>query len=357
MRLRLRHAMVNARPTGCYTAIVTPMMGDGTIDKEGLGRLVDFQKTSGVDGIVAVGTTGESPTLGPGERLAVVQRCREWLGDSVDVIAGTGTNSTEEAIRATRAVSDSGVERVLVVDPYYNAPSSLEVRREYYEPIARAFPDIGIIPYVIPSRTGTRLEPPDLALLVEECPNVVGVKDATGSVDYAREVRGLLGPEFSILSGDDGHAAGLIRDAAVHAQGLISVVSNVFPRTLAAYVRELRAGDPLPEALARRVQALTPLLSLVTVETRERTAKGDVRVRVRNPVPVKAIMNVLGIPAGRCRPPLGRLTSSALELVLGALRTAHVECPELFTEVETAFDVTVTARLRDPRSWEGLSYD
>jgi len=349
--------MVSSRPTGCYTAIVTPMVGDGAIDKEGLRRLVDFQETSGIDGIVAVGTTGENPTLSPGERLAVVQRCREWLEDAVDVVAGTGTNSTEEAIRATGAASDSGVERVLVVDPYYNAPSSPEIRREYYDPIARAFPNIGIIPYVVPSRTGTRLEPPDLARLAEECPNVVGVKDATGSVDYGREVRGLLGPEFSILSGDDGRAAGLIRDPAVHAQGLISVVSNVFPRTLAAYVRELRAGDTLPDALARRVRALTPLLSLVTVETQERTPKGEVRVRARNPVPVKAIMNILGIPAGRCRPPLGRLTPSALDVVLGALRRAHEECPELFAEVESAFDVTVSERLRDPRSWEGLSYD
>lgn len=349
--------MVPARPTGCYTAIVTPMVGDATIDKEGLQRVVDFQQTSGVDGIVAVGTTGESPTLTPGERLAVVQRCREWLGDAVDVIAGTGTNSTEEAIRATRAVSDSGVERVLIVDPYYNAPSSLEIRREYYVPIARAFPDLGIIPYVIPSRTGTRLEPPDLALLAEECPNVVGLKDATGAMEYGREVRGLLGPEFAILSGDDGRTAGLIQDPFVRAQGLISVISNVFPRTLAAYVRELRAGDHFPESLARRVRALSPLLSLVTVETRERSAKGEVRVRARNPVPVKAIMNILGIPAGRCRPPLGRLTPSALDTVLGALRRADEECPELFAEVETAFDVTVSERLHDPRSWEGLSYD
>lgn len=341
---------------GCITALVTPMTARGDIDKEGLRRLVEYQEEEGIDGIVAVGTTGESPTLASAERFAIVRRCREWAGAAVPVIAGTGSSSTEEALRATREAADAGVTHALLVDPYYNAPSSLEIRREYYEPVTREFPGIQFVPYVIPARTGTRLEASDLALLREASPNVVGVKDATGSDEYGREVRRLLGDGFSIFSGDDGRTAHLITDPAVRAQGVISVLSNVFPRTLVAWTRALRTGESMPEPLERRVRALTPLLSLVTVETQEEGPFGLVRVRARNPVPVKAIMNLLAMPAGRCRPPLGRLTPVGFARVLDALRHANGECPELFDGVEDAFDVSVADRLLDSRSWEGLAY-
>jgi 4-hydroxy-tetrahydrodipicolinate synthase len=342
--------------SGCLTAIVTPMTAHEEIDKDGLRQLIDFQNLAGIDGLVAAGTTGESPTLAAAERLVIIRRCRDWSRDANALVAGTGSNSTGEALQATREAGKAGATHALLVDPYYNAPSSLEMRREYYEPIANASPQLGIIPYVIPSRTGTRLEPPDLALLRDACPNVVAVKEATGSDEYAREVRRLLGDDFAILSGDDARTTGLIADPRVRAQGVVSVLSNVFPRALAASVRALRRGERVPDPLDRQVRALTPLLSLVTVETREETAKGPVRVRSRNPVPVKAIMNLLGMPAGPCRPPLGRLTPAAFVVVLEALRQAHRECPELFRDIESAFDVSVADRLRDERSWEGLAY-
>jgi 4-hydroxy-tetrahydrodipicolinate synthase len=341
---------------GCFTAIITPMTERAEIDKEGLHRLIAFQGIAGVDGLVAVGTTGESPTLASSERLTMVRRCREWSRDAITVVAGTGSNSTEEAIQATQDAGEAGASHALLVDPYYNAPSSLEIRREYYQPIGDASPDLGIIPYVIPSRTGTRLEPPDLALLRDTCPNVVAVKEATGSDEYAREVRRLLGDRFGILSGDDARTTSLIMDPKIRAQGVISVLSNVFPRTLVASVRSLRTGERLPDAPGRQVRALAPLLSLVTVETQVETTRGIVRVRARNPVPVKAIMNILGMPAGPCRRPLGRLTPAALFLVVDALRRAHSDCPDLFDEIESAFDVSVETRLRDEQSWEGLSY-
>jgi 4-hydroxy-tetrahydrodipicolinate synthase len=332
------------------------MTEQAEIDKEGLHRLIAFQGLAGVDGLVAVGTTGESPTLAPLERLAMVRRCREWSRDAITVVAGTGSNSTEDAIQATQLAGEAGASHALLVDPYYNAPSSLEIRKEYYQPVADASPDLGIVPYVIPSRTGTRLEPPDLALLHDTCPNVVAVKEATGSDEYAHEVRDLLGDDFGILSGDDARTTSLIIDPKTRAQGVVSVLSNVFPRTLAASVRSLRAGERLPDSLARRVRALAPLLSLVTVETQVETTRGLVRVRARNPVPVKTIMNILGMPAGPCRRPLGRLTPAALSHVLDALRRAHGESPALFDEIESAFHVSVAARLRDERSWEGLAY-
>ncbi len=333
------------------------MTHDGKVDMEGLSRLVDYQQAAGVDGIVVVGTTGESATLSQAERLVVLQRCREWVSNDRTVIAGTGSNSTEEALKFTQAAWEAGATHALLVDPYYNAPSSLEMRREYYVPIARALPEMGIMPYVIPGRTGTRLEPADLALLREDCRNVVGVKDATGSEEYSREVRSLAGKDFSILSGDDARTRSLIEDPAIRSQGVISVMSNVLPGALSTYVSNLRLGHSLPAALEQQAQVLEPLLSLVTVETEEPVSKGIVRVKARNPVPVKTIMNILGIPAGPCRPPLGRLTHTALSSVLFALRSAHQLCPGLFSEVEAAFDISVEDRLQNARHWEGLAYD
>ncbi len=333
------------------------MTPDGRIDDEGLRRLIDYQQAAGVDGIVAVGTTGESSTLSPAERLVVLQCCLDRVKNDLIVIAGTGSNSTEEALRSTRAAWDAGVMHALLVDPYYNAPSSLEIRREYYGPIARALPEMGILPYVIPGRTGTRLEPPDLALLREACPNVVGVKDATGSEEYSREVRSLAGVDFAILSGDDARTRSLIEDPAIRSQGVISVMSNVLPGALSTYVKELRLSQSQPSVLGHQARGLEPLLSLVTVEAAERVSKGIVRVKARNPVPVKTIMNILGMPAGPCRPPLGRLTRIALNSILNALRSAHEQCPGLFDQVEEVFDVSVEDRLHNERHWEGLAYD
>ncbi|HUI38858.1 MAG TPA: dihydrodipicolinate synthase family protein, partial [Thermoplasmata archaeon] len=189
------------------------------------------------------------------------------------------------------------------------------------------------------------------------CPNVVGVKEATGSDAYGREVRRLVRSEFSILSGDDARTSDLMRDPEVRAEGVISVLSNVFPGTLATWVEALRSGDGTSDGVASRVRALTPLLSLVTIETSEETPGGVVRVRARNPVPVKSMMRILGLPAGRCRPPLGRLTPGACTVVVDALRKANADCPELFDEIEAAFGVSVADRLADPPSWQGVAYD
>ncbi len=215
---------------------------------------------------------------------------------------------------------------------------------------------MGIVPYVIPGRTGTRLEPADVALLRASCGNVVAVKDAVGSDAYSRELRRMAGPDLAIMSGDDARTATLIQDSSIAAQGAISVLSNLFPRTMHRHVEALRAASSIPEPLARRVQALEPLLSLVTVETVRETAPGPVRTKARNPVPIKAMMALLGMPAGPCRRPLGRLTPEALDILLGSLRAAYVACPELFDEIEAGFDVSVDERLEAPRSGDGLAY-
>ena len=140
---------------------------------------MDFQIEQGVKGILAVGTTGESPTLDWSEHNRVIEKTHEYANPKGLTIAGTGSNSTQEAIEGTEHAQRTGVNCVLLVDPYYNGPSSLEIRREYIEPIAKQFPEVQIIPYIIPGRTGTQLYPQDLAILHQQYPNVSCVKEAT----------------------------------------------------------------------------------------------------------------------------------------------------------------------------------
>jgi 4-hydroxy-tetrahydrodipicolinate synthase len=143
--------------SGCYTALITPMNRNRQVDYEGLQQLVDFQIKNGVKGILAVGTTGESPTLDWNEHSKVIEKVHEYSSNRSLTIAGTGSNSTQEAIEGTEHAQDIGVNCVLLVDPYYNGPSSMEIRREYVEPIASQFPEVQVIPYIIPGRTGTQL--------------------------------------------------------------------------------------------------------------------------------------------------------------------------------------------------------
>ena len=152
--------------SGCYTAITTPYK-DGRVDYQNLEKLVDFQIQSGITGIVAVGTTGESPVLNWDEHNKVTEVIAERSKGKCICIAGTGSNNTKESMAGTRHAAQAGAHAVLLVDPYYNGPSSLEIRREYVAPIAAAFPDLDIIPYVIPGRTGAQLLPEDLALLYQ----------------------------------------------------------------------------------------------------------------------------------------------------------------------------------------------
>src|SRR4030043_77670 len=189
--------------SGCYTALITPMNRNHQVDYEGLQQIVDFQIKNGVKGILAVGTTGESPTLDWNEHSKVIEKVHEYSNNRCLTIAGTGSNSTQEAIDGTAHAQNAGINCVLLVDPYYNGPSSLEIRREYIEPVARQFPEVQVIPYVIPGRTGTQLLPQDLAILHEQYQNVRTVKEDTGDLDNMKLTRKLCGNDFDILSGDD----------------------------------------------------------------------------------------------------------------------------------------------------------
>jgi 4-hydroxy-tetrahydrodipicolinate synthase len=340
---------------GCYTAVVTPFDSKKKVNWEQLKILAEFQRSQGVRGVVPAGTTGESPTLSWTEHYRVIESYFEATGSSVETIAGTGSNSTEESLEATRHVYDDGIRVALLVDPYYNGPSSLEIRKEYYEPIVSKFPEVEMIPYVIPGRTGTQLLPEDLAILAREYPNLRAVKEATGSVENARLTRKLCGPDFSIMSGDDDRTLAFMHDDAIVCSGAISVVSNIAPRAIEDLTEAALAGN-LEEA-DRLGAALKPLFAMVTVKSDENTAFGPVPVKARNPLPVKTMMNVLGMDVGPCRGPLGRVTEQALNNILEGLRKVWARNPEILEPIEKAFDVSIDKRLRVARSWEGLAYE
>ena len=339
---------------GCYTALITPFAG-GAVDDAGLRRLVSFQIENGITGILAVGTTGESPTLTWKEHNRVIEMVAGMSRGHCLCIAGTGSNNTAETLEGTRHAAAAGVDAVLLVDPYYNGPSSLEIRREYVAPVAQAFPDIEVVPYIIPGRTGAQLLPEDLALLSRQYPNVNTAKEATGNLDNMRRTRECCGADFTILSGDDGMTFEMMTDAAIGAAGVISVVSNVVPRAVIDMVSRLNDGDRRGAAALR--DALAPLFDLVTVKTTETTPFGPVTCRARNPLALKALMTILGMPSGGCRRPLGRMTAQGLEAVLAAARQVQAQNPELFAPVAEFFNLDIAARLADSNIWLGLAYE
>ncbi|MEM3553043.1 MAG: 4-hydroxy-tetrahydrodipicolinate synthase, partial [Candidatus Bathyarchaeia archaeon] len=328
---------------GCYTALITPMKKNLEVDYEGLKQLIEFQIDEGVNGVLAVGTTGESPTLTWNEHIEVIKKSLEEVGGRCEFIAGTGSNSSKEAIEATKESYDFGVKSILLVDPYYNGPSSLEIRREYLEPIAAKFPEVNIIPYIIPGRTGTKLLPQDLAILHKKFKNVNAVKEATGDLENARVTRALCGENFSILSGDDDKTFVLMTDPEIKANGVISVTSNIAPSAVQEMVKSLNSGDlNKAEAIAK---GLKPLFEAVTVVTQEETEYGQVSCKARNPLPYKTLMNILGMPSGPCRPPLGKMTKKAIVSLVNKAREVYEENPEFLASIEEFFDVDLSERL------------
>jgi len=338
---------------GCFTAIITPFKNDA-VDYEDLRKLSDFQIKNGITGILAVGTTGESPVLTWDEHNRVIETVAETTKDKCLCIAGAGSNNTKESLEGTKHAVSVGADAVLLVDPYYNGPSSIEIRKEYIAPVAEAAPGIEIISYVIPGRTGAQLLPEDLALLNETYDNFNTVKEATGNLENMRKTRKCCGPDFTIMSGDDGMTFEMMSDPQIKASGVISVASNVAPKAISQMVRLLRDGD---QAGAKKLlDALKPLFDLVTVKTMEQTPFGEVVCRARNPVAYKTLMSILGMPSGGCRRPLGKMTRNGLETVLKAARNVQANHPEILEPVAEFFNVDIERRLNDPSVLDDLSY-
>jgi 4-hydroxy-tetrahydrodipicolinate synthase len=339
---------------GCHTASVTPLRADGSVDYEGLEKLLEFQISNGIDGILAVGTTGESPTLLWEEHNEVIERtCRTTKGRCKSM-AGTGSNSTRETLAGTEHAAHVGADSVLLVDPYYNGPSSAEIRREYVAPVAAEFPNLPIVPYIIPGRTGTMMHAEDLAILYGEHPNVSTVKEATGDYDNMAKTRRLCGDDFTIMSGDDDRTVDMMKRDDIRAAGVISVMSNVVPGPITEMAHAIADGET---ATADKLAAdLQPLFGIVGVTTTEQSAKGPVECKARNPVPIKTLMNILGMPSGPSRRPLGKLTRQGVKVVVDAAFQVWRNDPELLAPVGTAFGVDVEARLNDAAAIDSLVY-
>jgi 4-hydroxy-tetrahydrodipicolinate synthase len=346
------------QPRGAWTALVTPFTPHGDFDARAYTRLLEFQLAEGIDGLVPCGTTGESPTLSWEEQGAAVALAVRLADGRAGVLAGTGSNSTQEAIDGTRDAWSRGASAALLVDCYYNGPSSLELRREYYERVLEAVPELPIVPYVIPGRTGCILGSEDLAILHASDPvRVPAVKSATGDLAHMRRDRECAGETLQILSGDDELTSGMMRDPAIKASGVISVMANIAPRAVADLCRAEAAGEI--ETASALNRALTPLFALVTCKTHNpRTLPGgrevQVQDRFRNPVPVKTMMMGLGMVDRALRPPLGLMTAPAVATCRAALLQVQTESPHVLAPIAAAFDVNIERRLRDDNLWSQL---
>jgi 4-hydroxy-tetrahydrodipicolinate synthase len=267
--------------TGAMTALITPFR-DGKIDSAALERLVESQIEAGIHGLVPCGTSGEAATLSHEEHTAVVRLTVKAARGRVPVIAGTGSNSTAEAIRLTREAKEVGADAALVISPYYNRPTQEGLFR-HYEALAEAG-GLPIIMYNIPSRTGCRIEVDTLARLAS-VPNIVGVKEATGSIENALDIVRACGSEFALYSGEDALTLPIV---AVGGHGVISAVANVVPREMADLTTASLEGR-LADARAAQLRLL-PLIHACFIET--------------NPIPVKTALAMIGTCREEFRLPL-----------------------------------------------------
>jgi len=334
---------------GCWTAMITPFNRKGEVDFEGLEKNVRFLSENGSN-LVPTGTTGESPTLDWREHDRVITKTVKLAKDKVFVIAGTGSNSTSEAMRGSKHAVEVGADGVLLVDCYYNGPSSLELRTQYYEVIAKAFRKAFVVPYVIPGRTGTKLEVEDLAILHRKYKNVRSIKEATADLRRMAKTRTLCGEDFDILSGDDDKTFEMMTLSDISASGVISVMSNIVPGPIGEMAKAIRDGNM--ERANRMKDILDPLFKVVTVNTIESYEGFEVPCKFRNPVAIKTMMKGLGLPAGPSRPPLGKMTPKGVEVVRSALKETYGKDREVFRSLEEFYKINVEERLLNDRYWK-----
>ncbi|WP_426416559.1 4-hydroxy-tetrahydrodipicolinate synthase [Aestuariirhabdus sp. LZHN29] len=284
--------------TGSMVALVTPMHADGGVDWDGLTRVVDFHLREGTDSIVAVGTTGESATLDVTEHCQVISRVVQQVAGRIPVIAGTGANSTHEALQLTEEAKGLGVDACLLVTPYYNKPTQ-EGMYQHFKYIAERV-DIPQILYNVPGRTSVDLLPETVERLAD-IDTIAGIKEATGDIDRARRLIASCGSKMAIYSGDDPTAVELILAGG---QGNISVTANVAPARMAELCRLALAGET--DAARRLNEALMPLHTNLFIES--------------NPIPVKWAMQQMALIEGGIRLPLTPLAEGAHDAVRDAMK-------------------------------------
>lgn len=284
--------------SGSLVALVTPMDSRGNLDWQALQRLIEFHLEEGTDGIVTVGTTGESATLDMDEHKEVIRRVVEQVAGRVPVIAGTGANSTSEAVELTEAARSVGADACLLVTPYYNKPTQ-EGLYQHYKFIAEAV-DIPQILYNVPGRTACDMLPATVARLAD-IDNIVGIKEATGDLQRAREVIDLVGDRMAVYSGDDPTAVELI---LMGGQGNISVTANVAPKAMHELCAAALAGDA--DTARRLNETLMPLHKKLFIEA--------------NPIPVKWALYEMGLVEDGLRLPMTSLSAEHQPVVREALK-------------------------------------
>jgi 4-hydroxy-tetrahydrodipicolinate synthase len=288
--------------TGTYTAIVTPFR-NGKIDVLGLERLIKAQIKGGVDGIVPVGTTGESPTVDYEEHIQIIMLAVKYAGGKIKVLAGSGGNSTREAIYLTQQAEKAGADGSLQVTPYYNKPTQ-EGLFQHFHAVGRAT-KLPIMLYNVPGRCGVEIGLDTVHRLAHDSVNIVGIKEAGGNVDRVSQIRATLGPSFVILSGDD---ALTLPFMSVGAQGVVSVASNVIPHEVAQMVRAYQLGKP---ALALRLhEKYYQLFKDLFIET--------------NPGPVKSALAMMGLIQEEFRLPLAPMSLKNRHALKATLKACGV---------------------------------
>ncbi|ABR55343.1 dihydrodipicolinate synthase [Methanococcus vannielii SB] len=282
---------------GVYPAIVTPFK-DGSVDFEGLRKNIDFLIENGVKGVVPVGTTGESPTLTPKEHEKVIEKVVDFVNGRVEVIAGTGSNSTLEALEFSQYAEDVGADRVLLITPYYNKPPQEGLKRHFGE-VANSI-TVPIVLYNVPSRTALNIEPDTIKYLFDEYSNITAIKEANPNLSQVSEILDIC--NIDVLSGNDELTLPIM---SLGGKGVISVIANIAPKEFVQMVEFAEKGkfDKAKEIHYK----LFPLMKLMFIET--------------NPIPIKTAMNMLGMPSGELRLPLCEMAQSNKLKLQNALNT------------------------------------
>ena len=288
--------------SGAYTALVTPFK-NGELDEARYRGFIEWQIEQGINGLVPCGTTGESATLSHAEHERAIRICVEQAKGRVSVLAGAGSNNTAEAIRLTRFAKEAGADGAMLIAPYYNKPTQEGLFR-HFAAIADAV-DFPLVPYNVPGRTGCNLLPATLGRLARACPNLVGVKEATGDLAQVSEVLEQCGPDFCLLSGDD---FTVLPALSVGGCGVISVTSNIAPAKMAKLCFSFAQGD-IKSARALHYE-LAPLNRAMFLES--------------NPIPVKTALHMMGLMELEFRLPLCPLSDDNLARLRGALHAAKL---------------------------------
>jgi 4-hydroxy-tetrahydrodipicolinate synthase len=288
--------------TGTYTAIVTPFK-NGAVDESTLARLIKMQIAGGVDGIAPVGTTGESATVDYDEHIHIIALSVKFAAGKIRVLAGTGGNSTSEAILLTQRAEKAGADGSLQVAPYYNKPTQ-EGLFQHFRAVARAT-KLPIVLYSIPGRCGIEIGVDTIRRLAKECKNIVGIKEAGGNPDRVTQIRAACGPKFTILSGDDSLTLPFM---SVGANGVVSVASNVIPKEVSQMVNAFASGKSY--AALKLHDKFSPLFKDLFIET--------------NPGPVKAALAMMGLIQDEFRLPLVPISAVSRQKLRATMKACGV---------------------------------